>query len=394
MRTYRIHANILQNFYQTGNHIKAGIDMKKVIIIGAGILGAATAYELTKQQVDVTIVESYTPGRATSAAAGIICPWVTKRRNQDWYRLASNGAAYYPGLIEELQANGQTDTGYRKVGALRLHEEMEKLQELKEITLKRREDAPEIGEIKLLNPQETKGLFPLLEEKFHGLFVEGGARVDGAKLRDALLQAAIDRGVKLVEGKATLQVLEQKITGVIVNGDSYAADETIAANGVWMNELFAPLELDVHFQAQKGEIMHLKVKDINTEELPVINPPNNQYIVSFDDGRIVTGATHWKAETLHPKLSVSGMQYMIEEALKMAPHLDQAEIIETRVGFRPFTYNHLPVFGHVPGYKGLLFANGLGASGLTTGPYIGKQLSQLAADQTTDIDITPYAMDN
>lgn len=367
--------------------------MKKVIIIGAGILGAATAYELTKQDIDVTIIENYAPGRATSAAAGIICPWVTKRRNQNWYRLASNGAAYYPTLIEELEQCGQTDTSYRKVGAIRLHEDIEKLKELKEITLKRRVHAPEIGEIHLLNPKETKDKFPFLEEKYHSLFVEGAARVDGAKLREALLRVALDRGAKLVEGKATLQVVAQQVTGVLVDGVSYPADTTIAANGVWMNELFAPLALDVRFQAQKGEIMHLKVDDLETETLPVVNPPNNQYIVSLDDGRIVVGATHAKADTLDPQVSVTGMQYMIDEALKMAPHLNQADIIETRVGFRPFTYNHLPVFGYVPEYDGLLFANGLGASGLTTGPFIGKQLSRLAADETPDIDISPYAMD-
>ncbi|SDE58973.1 D-amino-acid dehydrogenase [Fontibacillus panacisegetis] len=41
---------------------------------------------------------------------------------------------------------------------------------------------------------------------------------------------------------------------------------------------------------------------------------------------------------------------------------------EVRVGFRPFTPGFLPVLGAVPGWQGLITANGLGASGLTMGP--------------------------
>ncbi|MNP87281.1 hypothetical protein D3C76_1880670 [compost metagenome] len=46
--------------------------------------------------------------------------------------------------------------------------------------------------------------------------------------------------------------------------------------------------------------------------------------------------------------------------------------------------------GSVPGWKGLITANGLGASGLTMGPFIGSQLAKLALNQELDIDIQPY----
>ncbi|HLQ96899.1 MAG TPA: FAD-dependent oxidoreductase [Pseudogracilibacillus sp.] len=367
--------------------------MKQITIIGAGILGAAVAYELSKKGAAVTLIESHTPGRATSASAGIICPWISKRRNMDWYTLAAYGARYYETLIPELKALGENDTGYKKVGALRLHEDIEKLKELEKLALKRREDSPEIGEVHILTPEETQARFPLLEEKYHSLSISGAARVDGSQLRSSLIQGAIHYGATWINGDAALQHQQSTVTGVEVNGEAVKSDLVIATNGAWMNRLLAPLSITLPFHVQKGEIVHMHTDQLETSNLPVVNPPNNQYLLSFSDGRIVAGATHETATSLTPALSTTGMHYLLEQGLYMAPGLAEASIVETRVGFRPFTYNHLPVFGSVPSISGLMVANGLGASGLTTGPYIAKLLAQMAADEEPDISVSPYKIE-
>jgi len=48
---------------------------KKVAIVGAGIVGATAAYQLSKKGIDVTVFDAGV-GQATKAAAGIICPWL------------------------------------------------------------------------------------------------------------------------------------------------------------------------------------------------------------------------------------------------------------------------------------------------------------------------------
>lgn len=92
-----------------------------ITVIGAGILGASCAYHLAKKGEDVTIIDREEPGRASHAAAGIVCPWLTQRRNKDWYVLVKNGARYYPDLVNQLNEDGESNTGYEKVGALHLH---------------------------------------------------------------------------------------------------------------------------------------------------------------------------------------------------------------------------------------------------------------------------------
>lgn len=161
--------------------------MKKVIVIGAGILGASTAYQLTKMGAEVLIVDRKDQGQATDAAAGIICPWLSQRRNQIWYRLAKAGARFYPQLIAELEHGGETHTGYARVGALSIHTDAGKLDKIEERARLRRADAPEIGEITRLTAEETRERFPLLAEGYASVHISGAARVDGRALRDALL---------------------------------------------------------------------------------------------------------------------------------------------------------------------------------------------------------------
>lgn len=60
--------------------------MKSYIVVGAGILGASTAYHLAKAGANVTIVDRQQVGQATDAAAGIVCPWLSQRRNKAWYK--------------------------------------------------------------------------------------------------------------------------------------------------------------------------------------------------------------------------------------------------------------------------------------------------------------------
>ncbi|MDV2888034.1 FAD-dependent oxidoreductase, partial [Alkalihalophilus pseudofirmus] len=50
----------------------------------------------------------------------------------------------------------------------------------------------------------------------------------------------------------------------------------------------------------------------------------------------------------------------------------------------------LPYLGPIPTVKGLVIANGLGASGLTMGPYVGSLAANLAMGEDVEIDITAY----
>ncbi|MEC0240244.1 FAD-binding oxidoreductase [Paenibacillus dokdonensis] len=366
--------------------------MEKFIVIGSGILGASTAYQLAKMGADVLIIDRKDKGQATDAAAGIICPWISQRRNQAWYRLAKAGACFYPGLIEELKSEGETETGYAQVGALSIHQDLEKISKMEERACKRRAEAPEIGDITRLNENETRELFPLLKEDYQSVRISGAARIDGRALRDALIRSAQRKGATVIDGDASLEYQSSRVTGVTVGTNSYSADKTIVCAGAWAGQLLRPLGIHFDIRFQKAQIMHLLVHDRqDTGNWPVIMPPSDQYLLAFDQQKIVIGATHEnEIDGYDTRITAGGMQEILNKGLALAPGLANSTFQEVRVGFRPFTPGFLPVIGAVPGWDGLLAANGLGASGLTMGPFIGNQLAKLALGRELDIDIHDY----
>jgi D-amino-acid dehydrogenase len=366
--------------------------MKKIIVVGAGILGASTAYHLAKDGAQVTLVDRKDQGQATDAAAGIVCPWLSQRRNKAWYQLAKGGARYYPDLIKQLEEDGETDTGYQRVGALSLHTDLEKLEKMAERALKRREDAPEIGEITILTPEETKKLFPPLSEEFGSVYVSGGARVNGRVLRNALIKGAEKHGAEVLKGSASLLSEGKRIVGVTLDRTTLEADVVILTGGAWAAEPLLPLGVEFLVKPQKAQIVHLELPGVNTSGWPVVMPPNDQYILTFEDGKVVVGATHEDDAGYDLRLTAGGVNEVLGKALLVAPGLGDGTLVETRVGFRPFTPGFLPVIGPVPNYEGLLVSNGLGASGLTSGPYLGAELAKLALGKDTEINLEDYAV--
>lgn len=364
--------------------------MTEYLVIGAGILGASTAYHLAKAGATVTVVDKVHSGQATDAAAGIVCPWLSQRRNKKWYYLAKEGAKYYQSLMNQLAEDGEVDTGYKQVGAISIRQEEDKLDAMLERALQRREEAPEIGALTKLTPQQTKLLFPPLEDSFGAIHVEGAARVNGRKLRHSLLRGAQHYGASFIEGEVSLKLIQPSIS-VSLDGKPFDADHIIITAGVWAKALLKPLGIHFQVEAQKAQIMHLYLPNTDTSKWPVVIPPSDHYLVAYDDSRIIAGATHENGLPIHHNhVTPAGIQELVNKALHIAPGLAQSTVLETRVGFRPSTPGYLPVIGKIPGFAHCFIANGLGSSGLTTGPFVGQQLAKLALGEAMLIDPNDY----
>ena len=367
--------------------------MKRIIVIGGGILGASAAYHLARSGRDVTVIDRHEPGQATGAAAGIISPWLSQRRNKAWYALAKGGAAFYPQLIASLEQDGETETGYRRVGAVSAHTDPAVLDLAEERAYGRREDAPEIGEILRLSEEETRKRIPILAEGFGSVWIGGAARVNGRQLRDALLSAAKKHGARTIRGSAVVSAENGRVNGAIVDGELFGAESVLVTAGAWAPEALAPLGLRADVRAQKAQILHLNLGDPSTGNWPVIMPPRRHYIVPADGGRVIIGTTHEDDHHFELDPTAGGIHEMLDKALTTAPQLADAAFEGANVGYRPFTEDNLPVMGPLGAIGGLYFANGLGSSGLTVGPYLGTQLAKMVIGEELDFDPAPYNPD-
>jgi D-amino-acid dehydrogenase len=128
----------------------------------------------------------------------------------------------------------------------------------------------------------------------------------------------------------------------------------------------------------------------DTRDWPVVLPPGSHYLLAFDDSRVVAGATRETGTGFDYRVTAAGQAAVLAQALHVAPGLGAATIIETRVGFRPVGPGIRPLLGSVPGVRRLLVGNGLGAAGLTIGPFAGRMLADLALGREPPIDAAPF----
>ncbi|SPM00027.1 D-amino acid dehydrogenase small subunit [[Actinomadura] parvosata subsp. kistnae] len=405
------------------------------MVIGSGIVGAGAAYHLSRRGAAVTVVDACCQGGATQAGAGIVCPWVDHPEDDDWYRLTREGARAYPALVEEL---GE-DIGYAKVGALLVAEDPVDLEPVRTLLRRRHAEAPEMGDV--VDVDTPTELFPPLSDGLSALLVPGAARVDGRSVRDALLRAAAARGARLRTGIATLtgdgEVLVYqadtehgtrwspavaaaaagsgadgseatswrqsaplasapepaapaspealRLTG---EGVPVEADVVIVAAGAWTGEVCRPLGVELPVFPRRGQILHATMEGVDTAWWPIILPRIGPYLLGFPDSRVVVGATV-EDVGFSPRITMGGLDEVIEAGLRVAPGLFNATVTETRVGLRPVYAPGRALIG--PLSERVVVATGLSAYGLTAGPFTGEIAAALALGETPPIDIAPYA---
>ena len=355
--------------------------MKKVAIVGAGIVGATAAYYLSKEtDVEVTVFD-HGYGQATKAAAGIISPWFSKRRNKAWYKMARLGADFYVDLLADLEKTGQKVDFYQRSGVFLLKKDDSKLEELYDLALQRRDESPLIGELAILDQAAASSLFPGLEGFERLLYASGGARVDGQLLVSRLLDAS---QVKVVKKEVSLKHLS---SGYQI--DNHVFDQVILSTGAWLGHILEPLGYEVDVRPQKGQLRDYQV-DLDMAIYPVVMPEGEWDLIPFPGGKLSLGATHENDMGFDLTVDKSLLRQMAEAASPFYPSLKDAISSGERVGIRAYTSDFSPFFGQVPNLSGVYTASGLGSSGLTTGPIIGYHLAQMVQGSSGVLNPADY----
>lgn len=361
---------------------------KTIAIVGGGIVGTTAAYYLVRDGHAVTLFDKGT-GQATKAAAGIICPWLSKRRNKPWYRLASGGAAFFHQLINDLTTDGIDTSFYHRSGAVLLKKRAKATEEQYQLGLKRREDAPEIGELKILNQEELSSLLPSLQTQHNALFVEGGARVDGSLYIETMQKWLAENGGTVIRERASLTAENQLQT----TNHSYTFDKIILTVGAWLPSILEPLGWEVDIRPQKGQLVVMQTTDHENHRLPVIMPEGEIDVLPIGEGKVIVGASHENDQGYDLKPDEAILQDLVEKGTALFTKLEGATVVETKVGTRAYTSDFSPFFGFLPTSMQILVASGLGSSGLTTGPFIGYQLALLAQEKPITVPLEDYLPD-
>jgi len=370
--------------------------LMKITVVGGGIVGASAAFHLTRLGAEVCLVDSNASGRATFAGAGIVCPWLSESTDPRYEAISFASARYYPELVSMLTAVGETEIDYSLVGGLVVAEsaaELDPVMRRLEKYLDR--GIEDVGQIRLLDRGKPRELFPYLDSSLAAVHLSGAARVSGESFRTALINAALKAGAIQRTGTAVLQCTDDHtVAGVRIDGEFFSADTVLVAGGAWSTDLCRPLGLRLGVEPQRGQILHLRVKEEKTEMLPLIIPSlTDYYLLGFPDSKVVMGATRETGTKFDFRVTAGGVAEILREGLRIAPGLKNATLAEIRVGFRPMTGDGLPSVGRPSGISGLVIATGMGRYGLTIGPYAGLLAATVAIGQIPEADLSWFAPD-
>jgi D-amino-acid dehydrogenase len=346
------------------------------VIVGGGIAGATVALGLARRGVRTTVVDAELDGRATAAGAGIVQPW-SSAVTGPYYDLYARGAAHYATFIDQLGELGIHDLGYRRCGSLVVSDDPAAIDVVEHRLGQRRPDAPAMGDVERLDGRSIQDRFPPVRGDLHGVCVSGGARVDGRLLVAGVLTAVERLGGSVRRGTVTVRPIAAGRVAITVDGDEVAGDVVVVAGGAWTRPLLAPLDAAVDVEPQRGQIVHLHLADAVTDGWPTVFPVSDHYLVPFDGGRIVAGATRETGSGFDVRVTAAGLRGVLDAALALAPGLADATLVEVRVGLRPLASGMVPTVGPLPGHDGVFVATGYGAAGLTMAPVLGGALAEL-----------------
>jgi glycine oxidase len=360
-----------------------------VIVVGGGIIGCATAYELAKAGSKVTLFERAIPGaEASSAAAGLLTVGGT-RRSEPFQKLALDSWARYPDIARELHDVTGVDVEHMTAGTLYpLFDRGESAEAEEQL---RRPRAKEMG-MRMVEGAELREMEPGLSPDVKAaLFVRADHWVNNQRLVTAYASAAAGRGVALRTGVEVGQILAdgQRVTGVVSAGERFEADCVLLAAGAWSTPLAASLGL------------HLPVVPVRGQMLAVSNVPallrhavhgHQGYLTPRPSGELLIGATveHVGFERA---VTPAGIAQLLTGAIAVLPNLQNRPITRTWCGFRPGTPDDMPVLGPWPDVEGLFVATGHYRNGILLAPATAALMTQAILGGGTHELIKPFLPD-
>lgn len=362
--------------------------MKDFLIIGGGVIGMMTAWQLAEAGHEVTLLERGECGREASwAGGGIVSPLYPWRYPARISRLASWSEGRYAYLTTQLAETTGIDPEFRRQGLLYLDLE----DEIRAIEWARRVDKP-------LSRLDAYAVYAREPGLVDGL--DGGLWMPTlGSLRNPRLGQALRARVQTLPGVALyehcrverLSVESGRVSGVETSAGRFTAGHVILCGGAWTGRLLASLGIILPVRPVKGQMMVFKTPTVtgSRQWLERVVLRGGRYLIPRADGRVLVGSTLEEAgfdKTPTPEARDS----LYASAVAILPALAECEIEHHWSGLRPGAPEGLPFIGEIPGVAGLFVNAGHYRNGLVLAPAATRLLVDQLLGREPILDPTPY----
>jgi glycine oxidase len=360
----------------------------KITVVGGGIIGCATAYELAKAGCAVTLFERATPGaEASGAAAGLLMPPLGDSTGSVFERLALESWRLYPAVVDELRQGTGIDVEYVRRGTIHPLFDVDDVRQAQARVAKH--ETSEFG-IEAWDTADVRAREPALATRVRGAMFVGAAHwVNNQRLVVAYAQAAVGAGVVLRSGTSVSRIIVEdgRAHGVVADGDRWEADAVLLAAGAWSAALAASFGARLRVEPARGQMVALA-------HVPVVLThavhADDVYLVPRPSGELLIGATVERVG-FQRSVTAEGISGLLAAAIGLVPSLGSLPIARTWYGFRPWAPDSLPILGPWPDVEGLWVATAHFRNGILLAPITARLMSDWMTSGRPGLDVDEFA---
>lgn len=336
-----------------------------IVVIGAGVIGAAIARELSARGATVSILDARTPGAgATQASGGMLAPYTEAGEGGPLLELGARSLALYDAFVARVEADSGLTVGYERSGTLHVAREEASLPH--QAATARELEALGV-EARTLTAAEARAFEPNLgPDVLGGLSIAPQGIVSAPALTRALVTAAQRSGATLLEPARVVRVSPDG-RGVRIHTErgAIAAGAAVLAAGAWAGQVAVDgAGGTVPVKPVRGQLLHL---GWTGRQLGRITWDERCYLVPWRDGTLLVGATVEDAG-FEERTTVSGIRRLFEAVCGLVPDAANASLLSARVGLRPGNPDPLPVIGWSSAVPRLMYATGHYRNGILLAP--------------------------
>lgn len=361
-----------------------------VIVVGAGIMGSASAFFLRRRGLSVLLLERDQVGRfASGTNFGNV-----RRQGRYLTQVAlSNRSRGLWGRLPELIGD---DLEFIPGGHLRVVYDLGRIAMLHEYAR-----APETAalDLEVLEGAALHEKFPYLgPEVVAGSYAPHDGHANPRLAAPAFARAGVREGVNLQEGVEITQVTKPDGDFLVqaADGRRYRAPRLLITAGAWGSRLSSqfgePVPIETHGpQMGVTEPLPYAFKEAVGVSSPLVS--ETIYFRQIPRGNVIFGGCFRSRPDLDTRLARAephGLLNQLTQLRRLAPALARVNVIRTWSGVEGYIADDLPIMGPSSQVDGLYYAFGFCGAGFQLGPGVGDTMAELIATGRTETPLAAF----
>ncbi len=359
-----------------------------IVILGAGVMGAAIVFHLAKRKAGrIVVLDKDHVGRGGSGRSSALI-----RMHYSFppeVELAVVSLNMFQNWQDVVGAPGD----FRKTGFVRIVHPNETARLKLNVEMQCKLGA----HVELIDKQQLHELEPdwKVDDVELAAYEPDSGYGDGAGVASDFLQAARDLGASYFSRtQATaLTVNAGGVVGVETDRGTISSPTVVTATGPWTRPLLQCVGYDLPIECEYHQVAILhNAADMKGGGCACIDSVTATYFRSDAQDKFLVGDFYGNRpvdpDNFPQRASDESLEEMIERACRRVPKLESAEVMRGVTGVYDVTPDSRPLLGEVPGIRGLYVCAGFSGMGFKISPAVGLVMSELVtqgAGKTVDI---------